>query len=151
MPASMINAVTGSKLKVIGRSMAMVAVGPMPGSTPMIVPRSTPTKQKTMLIGVKAVSKPRPRCANRSIAVASGAQPRPEQPQRQTQSETEDENAERRQTQTQRDRQRKGHATIGECRDQRHEREGGREPKAANREPEHHGRGQDEDKAPPGN
>ena len=45
MPASMISAVTGSKLKVIGSSMAIVAVGPMPGSTPTSVPSSTPTKQ----------------------------------------------------------------------------------------------------------
>ena len=31
MPASMIRAVTGSKLNVIGSSIAIVAVGPMPG------------------------------------------------------------------------------------------------------------------------
>jgi hypothetical protein len=45
MPASMISAVTGSKLNVIGSSIATVAVGPMPGSTPTAVPSSTPTKQ----------------------------------------------------------------------------------------------------------
>jgi hypothetical protein len=45
MPASMMRAVTGSKLKVIGSSMAIVAVGPMPGSTPTMVPSRTPTKQ----------------------------------------------------------------------------------------------------------
>ena len=45
MPASMMSAVTGSKLKVIGSSMAIVAVGPIPGRTPTSVPSSTPTKQ----------------------------------------------------------------------------------------------------------
>lgn len=45
MPASMISAVTGSKLNVIGSSIATVAVGPMPGRTPTAVPSSTPTKQ----------------------------------------------------------------------------------------------------------
>jgi hypothetical protein len=45
MPASMINDVTGSKLKVIGSSIAIVAVGPIPGRQPTMVPSSTPTKQ----------------------------------------------------------------------------------------------------------
>ena len=45
MPASMMSAVTGAKEKVIGSSIAIVAVGPMPGSTPTRVPSSTPTKQ----------------------------------------------------------------------------------------------------------
>jgi len=45
MPASMISAVTGSRLKVIGSSMAIVAVGPMPGSTPTAVPSTTPSRQ----------------------------------------------------------------------------------------------------------
>ncbi len=43
--ASMIRAVAGPRVKVMGRSMAMVAVGPMPGSTPTSVPSSTPMKQ----------------------------------------------------------------------------------------------------------
>ena len=34
----MISAATGLRLKVIGSSMAMVATGPMPGSTPISVP-----------------------------------------------------------------------------------------------------------------
>jgi hypothetical protein len=41
----MISADTGSKLKVIGSSSAMVAVGPMPGSTPTAVPSATPMRQ----------------------------------------------------------------------------------------------------------
>ncbi len=45
MPASMMSAGTAGKLKVIGNSMAIVASGPMPGSTPISVPTSTPMKQ----------------------------------------------------------------------------------------------------------
>jgi hypothetical protein len=45
MPASMISAATGSRLKVIGSSIAIVAVGPMPGSTPTAVPSTTPMRQ----------------------------------------------------------------------------------------------------------
>ncbi len=38
----MISAATGATLKVIGSSIAMVASGPMPGSTPISVPTETP-------------------------------------------------------------------------------------------------------------
>ena len=41
----MIRAVTGGKTNVTGNSMAIVAVGPRPGKTPIAVPRKTPTKQ----------------------------------------------------------------------------------------------------------
>ena len=45
MPASMIIAVIGERPKVTGSSIAMVATGPMPGSTPISVPRRTPIRQ----------------------------------------------------------------------------------------------------------
>jgi hypothetical protein len=45
MPANMISADTGGKPNVIGSSMAMVAVGPRPGNTPISVPRNTPARQ----------------------------------------------------------------------------------------------------------
>ena len=45
MPASMISADTGGKPKVTGSSIAIVAVGPRPGSTPISVPRKTPPRQ----------------------------------------------------------------------------------------------------------
>ena len=38
----MISAATGERLKVIGSSIAIVATGPMPGSTPISVPSITP-------------------------------------------------------------------------------------------------------------
>jgi hypothetical protein len=45
MPASMIRAGAGPSPKVNGNSMATVATGPMPGSTPTRVPRKQPMKQ----------------------------------------------------------------------------------------------------------
>ena len=45
MPASMMSADTGGSANVAGRSIAMVATGPRPGSTPMSVPTKTPTAQ----------------------------------------------------------------------------------------------------------
>jgi len=45
MPASMINADTGGSTNVVGSSIAIVAVGPTPGSTPTKVPRNTPARQ----------------------------------------------------------------------------------------------------------
>ena len=47
----MISAPTGGRPKVIGSSIAMVASGPMPGSTPISVPTSAPIRHRQMLIG----------------------------------------------------------------------------------------------------
>src|SRR3954464_12084022 len=58
MPASMIIAPAGSMWNVSGSSMAMVAGGPRPGSTPMTVPRNTPTKHHIRLPGCSATSNP---------------------------------------------------------------------------------------------
>jgi hypothetical protein len=41
----MMRELTGSRPKVIGSSIAMVTSGPIPGRTPMSVPRKTPRKQ----------------------------------------------------------------------------------------------------------
>ena len=57
MPAIMISAEVGSIPKVTGISSAMLADGPMPGSTPTIVPRSTPTKVYQRLIGWRQTRK----------------------------------------------------------------------------------------------
>jgi hypothetical protein len=43
MPASMMSAETGSSAYVVGSNIAIVATGPIPGSTPISVPRSVPT------------------------------------------------------------------------------------------------------------
>src|SRR5690242_12742302 len=71
MPASMINAPTGGRPKVIGSSIATVAMVPMPGSTPTSVPTSAPIRQSIRLIGEKATPKPRARLLKRSTIVPS--------------------------------------------------------------------------------
>src|SRR5262245_40859181 len=68
MPASMINAPTGGRPKVIGSSIATVAMVPMPGSTPTSVPTSAPIRHISKLIGENATPKPWARLAKRSIA-----------------------------------------------------------------------------------
>src|SRR4030095_12601370 len=71
MPASMMSAATGLRLKVIGSSMAMVATGPMPGSTPISVPSITPIRQYSKCIGEIATPKPRIRLLKISIAASA--------------------------------------------------------------------------------
>src|ERR1700754_1417670 len=69
MPASMISAPTGGSPKVIGSSIAMVASGPRPGSTPTSVPTSAPIRHSRMFHGLSATPKPRMRLLRRSIIV----------------------------------------------------------------------------------
>src|SRR5215468_6504302 len=67
----MMSAPVGSTLKVSGNSMAMVAIGPMPGSTPIKVPTRHPTKASRRLTGDNAVAKPSPRLPIKSNIDAS--------------------------------------------------------------------------------
>src|SRR5688572_24886555 len=69
MPASMMSAATGGTLKVSGSSIAIVASGPMPGSTPMSVPSSTPMKQNHRFCSVSATVNPKMRLLNSSMSV----------------------------------------------------------------------------------
>src|SRR3970282_1779104 len=69
----MISAATGGTLKVIGSSIAIVASGPMPGSTPISVPRNTPTKQNHRFCSDSSTVKPKMRLWKRSISVAPHA------------------------------------------------------------------------------
>src|SRR5262249_30649509 len=71
MPASMMSADTGLRLKVIGSSIAMVATGPTPGRTPISVPRSTPIRAYSRLIGLIATPKPRTRLWKRSMRASA--------------------------------------------------------------------------------
>src|SRR6266540_3003579 len=89
MPASMISADTGCSAYVVGSSIAIVATGPMPGSTPISVPSSTPTNAYSALTGVSATENPSARCEKSSIA-RSSARPRPD---RQLQLESDHEHA----------------------------------------------------------
>src|SRR5690606_9295913 len=57
--------------KVMGSSIAIVAVGPNPGSTPIRVPSSTPTKQYSRLSSVNATPIPRARLENSSMRTPS--------------------------------------------------------------------------------
>src|SRR5438067_13174056 len=91
MPASMISAPTGGRPKVIGNSIAIVAKGPMPGSTPISVPTSAPIRQSPRLVGVTATPKPNQRFAKMSMM--RPLKPRP-QLQRQVQPIGEQERAE---------------------------------------------------------
>ena len=70
MPASMISAPTGATLNVSGSSIAMVASGPMPGSTPISVPTSTPMKQYIRFCSENATPKPKTRLLKRSRSMA---------------------------------------------------------------------------------
>src|SRR5215216_2782984 len=67
----MMSAATGLRLKVIGSSIAMVATGPMPGSTPISVPSITPIRQYSRWIGVTATPNPIQRLFRTSIAIPS--------------------------------------------------------------------------------
>src|SRR5258707_12223723 len=58
MPASMIIAPVGSSFIVSGSSIAMVAGGPSPGSTPITVPSTTPTTHIIRLLKVRATWNP---------------------------------------------------------------------------------------------
>src|SRR5689334_24676178 len=85
MPASMISAPTGGRPKVIGNSIATVAMVPMPGSTPTSVPTSAPIRQSRRLIGEKATPKPSARLENRSNIAPSRNQESRKQRHRQPQ------------------------------------------------------------------
>src|SRR6202011_3470449 len=85
MPASMIRAPTGGRPKVIGSSIATVAIGPIPGSTPTKVPTSAPIRQSRRLIGENATPKPRARLEKRSTIAPSLNQETREKLQRQPQ------------------------------------------------------------------
>src|ERR1700710_3076544 len=81
----MISAPTGGRPKVMGSSMATVAMVPMPGSTPTRVPTSTPIRHSMRLIGVKATPKPRARFEKSSAITSSLNQKTREKLQRQPQ------------------------------------------------------------------
>jgi hypothetical protein len=54
----MIMAETGETRKVVGRSKAIAALGPIPGRTPMRVPSRTPKKQNKRLMGEREIWNP---------------------------------------------------------------------------------------------
>src|SRR6185295_2507832 len=62
----MISAPTGVSQKVIGRIIAMVVSGPMPGRTPIAVPITQPKKHKPIFCQVSATPNPMTMLDNRS-------------------------------------------------------------------------------------
>jgi hypothetical protein len=54
----MISDEVGSRPSVSGSSIAIVAVGPMPGSTPIMVPSSAPKKQNSRFSGARETLRP---------------------------------------------------------------------------------------------
>src|SRR6478735_2415608 len=67
MPASMMRAPVGSRPKVIGRRIAIVAMGPTPGKTPINVPTRQPAKQSARFWRPSATEKPSWRLLIRSL------------------------------------------------------------------------------------
>src|SRR5688572_13478667 len=67
MPPNMMNALSGSSVKVTGSSNATVKAGPMPGRTPTAVPRVTPANAHKRCGTVSAVRKPSVRACSVSI------------------------------------------------------------------------------------
>src|SRR3954464_11541783 len=65
----MISAPTGGRPKVIGSSIATVAMVPMPGNTPTSVPTRAPIRHSSRLIGGNATPKPSAR-VEKSWAIA---------------------------------------------------------------------------------
>src|SRR5690606_32545317 len=75
----MISADTGSPIwNVTGRSIAIVAVAPMPGRTPINVPSNTPIRQKPRFASVDAVEKPSATLLKSSISAPLERPPGPE-------------------------------------------------------------------------
>src|SRR5216683_3699591 len=68
MPANMISDAVGGRWNVIGSSMAMVATGPMPGSTPISVPTMQPSSAYSRFCMLTATVSPRKRLFRRSIS-----------------------------------------------------------------------------------
>src|SRR5688572_16324543 len=62
----MISAPIGSMPKVMGSSIAIVATGPTPGSTPTSVPMRQPRKQKPTFFRLSATPRPSERLLNKS-------------------------------------------------------------------------------------
>src|SRR3954462_8358486 len=85
MPASMISAPTGGRPKVIGNSIATVAMVPIPGNTPTSVPTRAPIRHSSRLIGVNATPKPSARLEKSSAIAPSLDHETREQLQRQSQ------------------------------------------------------------------
>src|SRR5262245_54323490 len=130
MPASMISAGAGSSPKVNGSSMATVATGPIPGSTPTRVPRKQPMKQYKMFCQVSATPSPKARLDSVSISRI-----RPER-QRQAEQPDEDRDREGDHHRRERDRLERAHVARGLRADQHEHGDGGDQAEPLQRDSE---------------
>src|SRR5687767_12413736 len=69
MPPNMMNALSGSSVKVTGSSNATVKAGPMPGRTPTAVPSVTPANAHKRCGTVSAARKPSARACSVSMRI----------------------------------------------------------------------------------
>src|SRR5438132_6817484 len=74
----MISAPTGPSQNVNGSTIAMVVSGPMPGSTPMMVPSRQPMKQSSRFCQVSATAKPIPILPRKEASVSISEHRRPQ-------------------------------------------------------------------------
>src|SRR3989304_1924968 len=75
MPASMTSDPSGSSWKVIGNRIAIAGIGPIPGSTPISVPRRQPSSASPIFLNVAAAVNPVARLLKKSNSI-SAAPPR---------------------------------------------------------------------------
>ena len=68
-------ALAGAILNVSGSKSAMVATGPIPGNTPISVPKNTPMKHDNKLMGSRATEKPTAKLASTSRRIHRGRMP----------------------------------------------------------------------------
>src|SRR4030081_314021 len=119
--------------------MAMVATGPMPGSTPIRVPSRHPARKKNRFCAVAAAANPTIRLLTMSMSAAT------EHRDRLPQAVDEDEDAEERERDAERDRLLPFHVSRGQGADHSHG-EGGRcEAGAVDQQGEREHRGENEE------
>src|SRR6476661_247386 len=147
MPASMISADTGCSAYVVGNSIAMVATGPMPGSTPISVPSSAPISAYSRLTGVSATPKPTARWPIRSMASFL----LPPGPDRQLQLQPDDEYSDGEGSEQNTGDQRFARAELVACGARRHDQQHRRQRDAdgAHDRAEQHDAAQYDDERPP--
>src|SRR6266540_1304527 len=144
MPASMTRPETGSRWNVSGSSIAMVAMGPIPGSTPIRVLTMAPMKAKPRFAGVMATPNPTARLSSSSIGL-------PLRPDRDRQSQPDDEDRPGERDEHQGGEKRLDRAQ-GARRDSAHadqQENGNHQPEALERQPEDcKARGHEDHRAP---
>src|SRR5204863_2462541 len=140
MPASMMSDDSGSSQKVIGSSMAMVGIGPMPGRTPISVPSRQPISANPRFLNESAAPKPVARLWNRSNSIL----PAPPGRQRLPEHVDEHHDGEQREADTEQDRLAQLHLGPGIGGEDRQQDGGQRKPNRFDQQSEDQDGGNDE-------